>query len=245
MLAQITFSGRQFTVDLNRGFDLSTGFDSQKGPLAWGAGRMEIKPVCIDDWVGSVREGAPVNFCDVIINPHGQGTHTECVGHITEAQENVNDVLTQYWFAARVVSGEAKDKAIDLSAVVLPDEKWPYKALLVRTLPNDEGKLNRNYFEKDPPHFHPEDLERLADGGVQHFLTDLPSVDPEVDGGALAAHRAFFLKDGRIRFGQTITEFVFIPDSLPDGDYLLNLQLAPIAMDAAPSRPLLYPIQSS
>ena len=41
---------------------------------------------------------------------------------------------------------------------------------------------------------------------------------------------------------KTITEMVFIPDEVEDGDYLLNLQIAPFFADAAPSRPILYKI---
>ncbi len=45
----------------------------------------------------------------------------------------------------------------------------------------------------------------------------------------------------------TITELCHFPPSadashLPDGPYLLNLCVAPIAMDAAPTRPVLYPV---
>ena len=35
---------------------------------------------------------------------------------------------------------------------------------------------------------------------------------------------------------------VFIPDEVEDGDYLLNLQIAPFFADVAPSRPILYKI---
>jgi arylformamidase len=38
----------------------------------------------------------------------------------------------------------------------------------------------------------------------------------------------------------TITELIFIPDEVPNGLYLLNLQVAPMENDAAPSRPVLF-----
>jgi hypothetical protein len=34
----------------------------------------------------------------------------------------------------------------------------------------------------------------------------------------------------------------FVPDEAADGLYLLDLQLAPFAADATPSRPRLYPV---
>jgi hypothetical protein len=38
-----------------------------------------------------------------------------------------------------------------------------------------------------------------------------------------------------------VTELAYIPDRLLDGLYLLELQIAPFASDAAPSRPVIRP----
>jgi arylformamidase len=43
----------------------------------------------------------------------------------------------------------------------------------------------------------------------------------------------------------TVTELAFIDDSIADGQYLLNLQVAPFVADAAPSRPILLPLMPS
>ena len=37
-----------------------------------------------EGFTGSVAEGGSVNFRNIAFNPHGNGTHTECLGHITE-----------------------------------------------------------------------------------------------------------------------------------------------------------------
>lgn len=42
---------------------------------------------------------------------------------------------------------------------------------------------------------------------------------------------------------RTITEFVYVPSTVNDGYYMLNLQVSPIQLDAAPSRPILFPVQ--
>jgi hypothetical protein len=42
---------------------------------------------------------------------------------------------------------------------------------------------------------------------------------------------------------RTITELAFVEDAAGDGPYLLDLQVAPFDMDAAPSRPLLFPVR--
>ena len=82
----------------------------------------------------------------------------------------------------------------------------------------------------------------LKEKGVNHLLIDLPSVDKENDDGALVCHNAFWNTDGVIRTKATITEFIFVKNSIKDGTYFLNLQVAPFENDASPSRPVLYAI---
>jgi hypothetical protein len=85
--------------------------------------------------------------------------------------------------------------------------------------------------------------------GIRHLVVDLPSVDRFDDAGRLTAHRCFWgLPAGATNFAAatrgkaTITELAYVDDSVEDGCYLLNLQVAPFAADAAPSRPILYPL---
>ena len=79
--------------------------------------------------------------------------------------------------------------------------------------------------------------------GVEHLLIDLPSIDKEKDEGALLAHKAFWNFNGDIRSKATISEFVYIANTIVDGTYFLNLQVAPFENDASPSRPVLYKIK--
>ena len=75
---------------------------------------------------------------------------------------------------------------------------------------------------------------------MQHLLIDLPSVDKEKDHGKLLSHNAFWNTDSEIRFDATITELIFVPNTVEDGTYFLNLQMASIENDASPSRPVIY-----
>ena len=79
--------------------------------------------------------------------------------------------------------------------------------------------------------------------GVKHLLLDLPSVDREEDGGALLGHKAFWQYPENARNNCTITELIYVPDRILDGDYLLNLQIASLELDVSPSKPLLYVIK--
>ena len=39
---------------------------------------------------------------------------------------------------------------------------------------------------------------------------------------------------------KTITELIYVADTVEDGAYVLNLQVAPFLTDASPCRPILY-----
>ena len=75
---------------------------------------------------------------------------------------------------------------------------------------------------------------------MKHLLIDLPSVDKEKDEGKLLAHKAFWNYPEKPRYQATITEFIYVPNQVKDGSYLLNLQIASFHNDAAPSKPVLY-----
>jgi arylformamidase len=68
-----------------------------------------------------------------------------------------------------------------------------------------------------------------------------------MDDGKLLNHRVFwnvnpgsFEVNKNSRINSTITELIYVPNEVPDGEYLLNLQIAPFNSDAAPSRPVLF-----
>jgi len=78
---------------------------------------------------------------------------------------------------------------------------------------------------------------------IKHLLIDLPSVDKEKDDGKLLSHNAFWNTAGELRMDATITEFIYVPNHVEDGEYLLNLMIAPFENDATPSKPVLYQIE--
>lgn len=243
---------QDFTVNLSEGIDLSlTLSGGENNPRAWYVEPPRFVPVRTDDWTGVVKEGGSVNFRDVYFNPHGHGTHTECLGHITPEVYSVNALLKTYFFEAELVSIQPTKQVIsgqvdrvimekDL-AEVLQDKKC--EALIIRTLPNTEEKKSKNYSATNPPYMHTDCLPLLEAAGVKHLLIDLPSVDRELDGGVLAFHHGFWQVPDNPQFDKTITELIFVPDEVQDGRYLLNIQMAPFENDAAPSRPVIYPLR--
>ncbi len=248
MQTTIQHRGVTYHTDLNEPIDISIPLRaSEDNPVAWYLGAPEIKPVQSGDWTGSVEQGASTNFNNVLFNPHAHGTHTECAGHITREFYSVNDVLQKFFFIAELISvqPEAEDEDRVISREQVEDVlsgKNP-EAVIIRTLPNDKGKLMRKYSHTNPPYLKEEVAVYLRETGVKHLLTDLPSVDKEKDDGKLLAHRAFWNTEDRTRLDATITEFIFVPDFVPDGTYLLNLQIASFENDASPSKPVLYKIR--
>jgi len=247
--ARISFKNKIFKVDLDNPLDISIAFDAASSLSAYGCGPVEISPVVSGKFKGDVKQGGSVNFKDIRFNPHGNGTHTECVGHITREAQSVNQSFSKHFFFALLITVKP-DLMANGDRVILPAAfkelfmaNEGIEAVIVRTIPNKKDKLAANYAGSNPPYFHHEVLSYLAAAGVNHFLTDLPSVDRESDGGMLLAHKAFWGLPDRCAENKTITELIFVPDSVADGFYLLNLQTAPFENDATPSRPTLYHIE--
>lgn len=198
-------------------------------------------------FVGSVAQGGSVNFRNVSFNPHGHGTHTECYGHITSEVHSVNEHMNEFLFWAELKSVKPTKIGEDLVITHNSISKWSIstgvKALVIRTLPNETNKINKVYSDTNPPYFEPLAIKWMVDNGIEHLLIDLPSVDKEVDNGVLAGHHQFWLYPDQPRKKSTITEFIFVPNYVLDGLYLLNLQVAALENDAAPSRPLMYAVK--
>lgn len=86
-------------ADLSRPLDISLPLQANdSNPIAWYIDKPVIEPVKADGWVGKVSEGSTTNFNNIFFNPHGHGTHTECLGHITKDFYSVNKALKQFFF---------------------------------------------------------------------------------------------------------------------------------------------------
>lgn len=240
-------------------------FDGQQ-PNAFGAPPAHASALHAGDFVGDVSSGGSCNCAQYQIVPHCNGTHTECVGHVTRQRVSIRDVYNGRLQRALVISvsltpavatSESSDPAPQhedrlvtaeaLKAAWLPWSATRATALVVRTLPNDTTKLTRVYADPPPAYLTRQAVELLVARGIDHLLVDLPSLDRMQDAGKLTGHRIFWgLPPGSTditaaqRGHATVTELIFVPADVDDGRYLLDLQVAPFAADAAPSRPLLY-----
>lgn len=250
MLAKIN----NFEIDLSKPIDISIPLtNTDANPIAWYIEKPVIEPVVFGDWIGKVSEGkSSTNFNNIFFNPHGHGTHTECLGHITNDFYSINQALKQFFFFAKLIT--VKPEMIGEDLVITKDQisaslrGTKTEAIIIRTLPNQTAKKSRKYSNTNPPYLSEEAAIFIRESEIQHLLIDLPSVDKEHDEGKLLAHKAFWnVKDTHqlnkdARFNATITEMIFVPDEIEDGDYILNLQIASFENDASPSKPILYSI---
>ncbi|MEY2963829.1 MAG: Kynurenine formamidase [Bacteroidota bacterium] len=214
---------------------------------AWYIEPPRFSPVVLGEWVGSVAQGSSVNFFNIEFNPHAHGTHTETAGHITEERHPINAHFKDPMMWALLLSVDARDGKVQAQDFRNAWENaenlgWTedVKAVIFRTEPIIENVTTRNYSSTDWPYLEAEIGQFLRENGIDHLLIDQPSVDQEEDGGALACHRSFWGPSPELSLHRTISELLYIPKNIEDGPYLLNLQVAPMNNDAAPSRPLLY-----
>jgi kynurenine formamidase len=256
MITHIQHQGNTFTIDISQPIDISIALHAE-GPRAWYAGKMRFAPVINQYFTGSVKLGGKVNFNDVFFNPHAHGTHTETLGHISRELVSIENALTRHWWIASLITltpqlcadtndiVQAGDSIITLEQLqqALPGEVP--EAVIIRTLPNSDEKKSRPYSNTNFTYMHPDAAAWLAAQGVQHLLVDMPSIDREEDQGKLQAHHAFWNYPSEPRLHATITEMIYAEQSIADGMYMLNLQVASFRNDAAPSRPVLYNIQAT
>jgi kynurenine formamidase len=265
----IELAGRTWRAgDKRHDLSIPLVFDGEQ-PNFFGVAPAAGLPIHAGSFIGAVTQGGSCNCSTYSLTPHCNGTHTECVGHLTAEPLSVRDLLVDSFAFALLISASPRlrsqtrestepqpregDSLITREALETASEqfgRW-HDALIVRSLPNDTTKLMRQYGSGEGiPYFSAEAMRWIVARGVRHLIVDLPSVDRGNDDGRLTAHRIFWnVPTGTTRMTDTtrahctITELAFIDDSIRDGEYLLNLQIAPFMADAAPSRPILLSLE--
>lgn len=264
---------RRYTVDLQAARPIAIPLDfSGPQPNHFGVSRAAQSAVEAGEFVGDTRRGGSCNVARLSLIPHCNGTHTESVGHIVDERLPVGSLAATALFPAilvtvPVVEARGTDESYrpepdhhdwlmtrrDLATAVEPLRPFPAEALVIRTRPNREEKKTLAWGDDRQPAFLTMEAMRwIVDQGFDHLLLDMPSVDKMYDEGLLTNHHIFWnVPEGTHQQTpttaghRTITEMVFVEDEIADGRYLLNLQFAAFQSDAAPSRPILFPLTES
>lgn len=245
MVVSCVINGNLFRVDLSQPHDISVPLRAGEVNVnAFYVPPVRMEPFRAGNFIGDVSQGGSCNVNNILFNPHGNGTHTECVGHISKEGHTINQSLKQFFFLAELIS--ITPQTVFEDHIIKKEhiqkalaEKQP-EALIIRTRPNPDVKLHKQYSGTNPAYLHHDAAAYIRECGIDHLLLDLPSVDREEDGGKLLAHHEFWSYPQSPRTNATITELIYVPDEIKDGTYLLNLQIASFENDASPSKPLLY-----
>jgi kynurenine formamidase len=260
-IMRFEWAGRQLSADLSMPVSIAIPLDFG-GPQA----------ACFDAppaFSRPLHAGLGCNCELLTLAPHCNGTHTECVGHLTEDRVAVSEcvpgglvlaLLLTVEPAAAAATPEDSDPlpapgdllvtAAALDAAFRLHETAAPRAMILRTTRESARGPHHHYRGPAPaPYLSRQAAAWLVDHGIDHVVLDLPSADRAEDGGRLTAHRTFFgLPAGSRRAREaerpqaSITELAWIAAAIPDGHYLLDLQIPAFLSDAAPSRPLLYAV---
>lgn len=219
MTLSIQINNRAFQLDDSNPLNIAIPLDfNDAQPNAYNVEKARSEACEAGELVGDTRRGGSCNFEQVKFIPHCNGTHTECVGHITHTRISVHDCLKDVFIEAALISiapenanETSETYAIELNendklitkkkleeALLSLEKENPQfairnsQSLIVRTLPNDESKLTRTYLEEIPPFFSTEAIQFIRGLNVKHLLVDLPSIDRIFDEGRLSNHRIFW-----------------------------------------------------
>src|SRR5688500_11784065 len=101
MLNSVDINGRSYSLRSEGPVDISIPlrFNGTQ-PNAFGVEPATSSPCTGGDLVGDTRQGGSCNFEQYTFIPHCNGTHTECVGHITRKRVSIRDCLSDVMIAA-------------------------------------------------------------------------------------------------------------------------------------------------
>jgi hypothetical protein len=270
MELSVTLNGCNYRVVTEAAHSLAIPLEfNGEQPNHFGAPLASAQTLESDGFLGDTKRGGSCNVAQLTLVPHCNGTHTESVSHIIDELVPVGTLLSPLLISCALVTVQPETlencaesyfpnpQAGDLvvsgrrlseSLAQLPAAAG-CQAIVIRTLPNNTDKLRRAYASGQPPVFFSSEAMQLL-LGFDHLLVDFPSLDKMYDQGQLDNHHNFWQvetgkhqKNANTLLERTVTEMVFAPDQLADGLYLLNLQIPPFQSDAAPSRPVLMPLE--
>ena len=145
---------QNFEIDLSKPLDISIPLtNTDANPIAWYLEKPIMEPVVFGDWIGKISEGSSTNFNNISFNPHGHGTHTECLGHITKEFYSINTCLKQFFFFAKLISVQLELQHDDLviSKIKILTFKWGEVAIVKLDSYSSPllNKLNISFWNQD------------------------------------------------------------------------------------------------
>ena len=170
---------------------------------------------------------------------------------------SINDVLSHEYYLTELISVSpisaletketyhvpfSKEDRVITKRMI--EGKIPDKALglIIRTLPNSLSKMSQSYNATNTIFFTKEAIKYITRCKIRHLVVDMPTIDKYDDGGQLGNHHLFF--ENTPPYKKTITEMAYIGNEIIDGSYLMTIEIPPMVLDAAPSRPFIFDIKN-
>ena len=158
MKISVNIKGVSYYAELSSPIDISITTNQDSSSVAWFVPRMKVEPVISNRFIGSVEKGGDVNFRNLFFNPHGNCTHTESVGHISNQVYSVHNSLDRFHFLAELITitpiilkedvskwmkkGDAVITLADIKGLINEETE----ALVIRTIPNSDQNIERNAY---------------------------------------------------------------------------------------------------
>ena len=219
MILSVQINNQTYKIDSDNPIDVSIPLNFNGAqPNTYDVEKATSKPCEAESLIGDTRRGGSCNFEQITFIPHCNGTHTECVGHITNERIFIHNCLTDAFIFSTLITVESENatetnetyavklnendclitrKAIEIALKNLENPKSKIQnpksdGLIIRTLPNEESKKTRRYMINLSPFFSTEAIKFITEKGVKHLLVDMPSIDRAFDEGKLSNHRIFW-----------------------------------------------------
>lgn len=156
--ATIEFGGQPYALMLGEPIDLSWPISFQsEDASAFSLPGATTKPVELGTFIGDTNQGGSVNCHTLVFTPHGNGTHTEGVGHLLDSHDAVLPSLRGEFSPALVLTvetsplgetadtyagaSEAADSVISADALRTARQRL-FHGLARRTIPSEPFASN-------------------------------------------------------------------------------------------------------
>ena len=105
MDAKFLIDNKGYSLDFSKFHDLSIpiNFNGEQ-PNTYGVDKAISTAYEDGKFIGDTRKGGPCNFETYSITPHCNGTHTECIGHITDKRISILSSLNSALFPSTLIS---------------------------------------------------------------------------------------------------------------------------------------------
>ncbi len=125
MILTIQINNRAYQIESENPLDISIPLDFKGAqPNAFGVEKATAKACESENLIGDTRRGGSCNFEQIKFIPHCNGTHTECVGHVTNERISIHDCLREAFVPATLISVEPENalETNETYAVVLNEQ---------------------------------------------------------------------------------------------------------------------------